>query len=89
MNYMSLTAHWINSQWQLERKVLNLCFITDHAGDTIGRKAEECLLEWDIGQIFSLTVDNANSNNTAVEYLKTVTKDWESTISGNEFLHVR
>jgi hypothetical protein len=69
--------------------VLNFCFVPDHAGDTLGRKVEECLLEWDIGQIFTLTIDNASSNNSAIGYLKTVTKDWESTISNNEFLHVR
>ena len=89
MNYMSLTVHWINDQWKLERKVLNFCFVSDHAGDTLGRKVEECLLDWDIGQIFSLTLDNASSNTSAVEYLKTFTKDWDSTISNNEFLHVR
>uniref|UniRef100_A0ACD5UUB1 Uncharacterized protein n=1 Tax=Avena sativa TaxID=4498 RepID=A0ACD5UUB1_AVESA len=88
-NYMSLTVHWINSRWELERKVLNVCFVPDHAGDTLGRMVEECLLEWEIGQVFTLTVDNATSNNTVVQYLKTVTKHWQSTLSNNEFFHVR
>uniref|UniRef100_A0ACD5T6T2 Uncharacterized protein n=1 Tax=Avena sativa TaxID=4498 RepID=A0ACD5T6T2_AVESA len=88
-NYMSLTVHWINSRWELERKVLNFCFVPDHAGDTLGRMVEECLLEWEIGQVFTMTVDNATSNNTVVQYLKTVTKHWQSTVSNNEFFRVR
>uniref|UniRef100_A0ACD5WTF9 Uncharacterized protein n=1 Tax=Avena sativa TaxID=4498 RepID=A0ACD5WTF9_AVESA len=88
-NYTSLTAHWINSRWELERKVLNFCFVPDHAGDTLCRMVEECLLEWDIGQVFTLTVDNTTSNNTAIGYLKTATEHWPSTICSNQFLHVR
>uniref|UniRef100_A0ACD5WZR0 Uncharacterized protein n=1 Tax=Avena sativa TaxID=4498 RepID=A0ACD5WZR0_AVESA len=88
-NFMSLTAHWINNQWELERKVLNFCFVPDHAGNTLGRMIEECLLEWDIGQVFTLTVDNASSNNTAIGYLKTANEHWPSTICSNQFLHVR
>jgi hypothetical protein len=38
---MSLPAHWINNQWEFERKVLNFCFVTDHTGDTLGRKVED------------------------------------------------
>ena len=48
-----------------------------------------CLLDWGIDKILTLTVDNASSNNIAVEHLKGKTKMWKSTILSNEFLHVR
>lgn len=46
LKYMCLTAHWIDDRWQLQRRVINFCLVDDHKGETIGRKIEECLLEW-------------------------------------------
>lgn len=46
LNYMCLTAHWIDHSWYLQRRVINFCLVEDHKGETIGRKIEECLLEW-------------------------------------------
>ena len=55
LNYMSLTAHWVDD-WVLQKRVLNLCLFPDHKGETFGEKIEECLLEWDIDNIFTVTV---------------------------------
>ncbi|KAF7844465.1 zinc finger BED domain-containing protein RICESLEEPER 2-like [Senna tora] len=45
-------------------------------GDTIGKAIEKCLLGWGIEKVFSITVDNASSNDTAVAYLKKRLKNW-------------
>ncbi|KAF7831479.1 zinc finger BED domain-containing protein RICESLEEPER 2-like [Senna tora] len=37
---------------------------------------EKCLLGWGIEKVFSITVDNASSNDTAVAYLKKRLKNW-------------
>ena len=55
----------------------------------MGRKIESCLIEWNINSIFTLTVDNASSNNLTIQYLKTITKDWKGTILQYEFIHMR
>ncbi|KAL6641719.1 hypothetical protein ACP70R_019900 [Stipagrostis hirtigluma subsp. patula] len=89
LNYMCLTAHWIDHGWKLQKRILNFCLVPDHKGDTLGEKIEECLLDWDIGHIFTLTADNATSNDSAISYLKTISKDWEGVILKNEFLHIR
>ncbi|CAO2044570.1 unnamed protein product [Urochloa humidicola] len=89
LNYMSLTGHWVDDDWNLQKRVLNFCLVPDHKGETLGEKIEECLLEWDIGNIFTITVDNASSNNSAITYLKTVSKDWQGVILDNEFIHIR
>ncbi|CAO2142705.1 unnamed protein product [Urochloa humidicola] len=86
---MSLTGHWVDDDWNLQKRVLNFCLVPDHKGETLGEKIEECLLEWDIGNIFTITVDNASSNNSAITYLKTVSKDWQGVILDNEFIHIR
>ncbi|KAK4384181.1 Zinc finger BED domain-containing protein RICESLEEPER 3 [Sesamum angolense] len=53
-----------------------------------GRVIEECLVEWNIEDILTLTVDNASSNDLAIDYLKRNTK-WKRSILDNRFLHVR
>lgn len=89
LNYMVLTAHWIDQQWQLQRRVINFCLLDDHKGDTIGRKIEECLLQWGVDRIFTITVDNASFNNGAINYIKDLSKAWEGTILQHEFIHMR
>ncbi|KAL7166879.1 hypothetical protein ACSBR2_037529 [Camellia fascicularis] len=89
LNYMCLTVHFIDDDWKLQKRIINFCLVEDHKGETIGRKIESCLLEWNIDCIFTLTVDNASLNNTTVKFLKRKTKDWKGTILGHEFLHMR
>ena len=47
------------------------------------------LREWGIDGIFTLTVDNASSNLTTINFLQRVTKDWNGTVLGNEYMHMR
>ena len=86
---MCLTCHFIDDDWKLNKRILNFCLVDDQKEETIGRKIETCLLEWNIDSIFTLTVDNANSDSTTVQFLKRVTKDWKGTVLGHEFLHMR
>jgi len=68
---------------------LNFCIVDNHKGKTIGKMVESCLEEWNIEGIFTLTVDNASSNDVAISYLKEATNRWKGTVLGNEFVHVR
>jgi len=74
---MTLTAHWIDDQWNLQKRILNFCSVADHKGETLGKRVEECLLEWGIDCIFTMTVDNASSNDKMIKYLMGVCKDLE------------
>ncbi|KAI8559435.1 hypothetical protein RHMOL_Rhmol04G0173600 [Rhododendron molle] len=89
LNYMCLTAHFIDDDWKLQKRILNFCVIEDHKGVTIGKKIESSLLEWNVDGIFTLTVDNASSNATAIEYLKRKTTDWKRTVLDHEYIHMR
>ncbi|GFZ13191.1 hypothetical protein Acr_23g0015760 [Actinidia rufa] len=88
-NYMCLTAHFIDDDWKLQKRILNFCLVRDHKGETIGRKIESLLLDWNIEGIFTLTVDNASSNDTTLKFLMKRTKEWKGTILGHEHLHMR
>ena len=81
---MCLTAHWIDNDLNLHKRILKFCLVPNHKGFTIGKHIEKCLLEWGIDRI-----DNAISNDAAIKYLKRSTKDWKITILDNEFLHMR
>ena len=75
INYMSLSAHWIDSEWKLHKRILNFCQVSNHTGEVIGQVIENCLLEWGIDKLFTVTVDNASSNNVTISYLKNVMID--------------
>jgi hypothetical protein len=47
------------------------------------------MLEWGISSIFTVTVDNASANDTAIEYLKRSNRDKVGAILDNEFMHMR
>ncbi|KAL9372591.1 hypothetical protein Peur_034835 [Populus x canadensis] len=63
--------------------------VSNHMGETIGQVIKNCLLEWGIDKLLTITLDNASSNNVTISYLKNVMKDWPTNILSNEHLHVR
>ena len=89
LNYMSLTCHFIDDDWNLHERILNFCQVENHRGETIGRKVKMCLREWGVDGIFILIVDNAYSNGATIKFLQTVTKDWKWIVLEHEFLHMR
>jgi hypothetical protein len=89
LNYMCVIAHWVDSEWNLHKRILNFCLIPNHKGETIGKKIETCMIQWDIGNIFTVTVDNASSNDTVLDYLKKRTTHKAGAILENQFMHVR
>ena len=89
LNYLCLTAHYIDVDWVYYKKILNFCLVLDHKGETIGRVVESCLHQWGIDHIFTITIDNANSNDVAIKYLRRKTKDRVDSLLGCELLHMR
>ncbi|KAK2658635.1 hypothetical protein Ddye_005168 [Dipteronia dyeriana] len=62
INYMVVTAHFIDYDWQLQKRILSFSQIVDHKGDSIGKCIENVLIEWGIDKVFTITVDNATAN---------------------------
>ncbi|KAH7663342.1 Tam3-transposase (Ac family) protein [Dioscorea alata] len=89
LNYMCITAHFIDSDWKLHKKILNFCPISCHKGESICREIEECLVGWGINKVFSITVDNASSNDVVVAYLKKKLMNWGTSIANGNYLHMR
>ena len=45
LNYMVITSHFIDNDWNLYKRILNFCLIPNHKGNTIGEKILSCMLE--------------------------------------------
>ncbi|KAL0556910.1 hypothetical protein IC582_005427 [Cucumis melo] len=89
INYMVITAHFIDDDWNLHKRILNFCQVANHKGDTIGRAIEKCLEGWGIDRLFTVTVDNASSNDVAIAYLVKKFKGRNGLVLDGEFIHIR
>lgn len=86
---MCLTAHFIDNDWKLHKKILNFCPISSHKGTDIGFEVKKCLNEWGIDRVFTIIMDNASSNDTAIRWLKEQMASWRSSILQCQYLHMR
>jgi hypothetical protein len=68
--YMCLTAHFIDKNWVLTKRVLNFSFMPPPHNDiSLCEKTYNLLEEWGIEtKVFSITLDNASSNDVYVVY---------------------
>ncbi|KAM5572879.1 zinc finger BED domain-containing protein RICESLEEPER 2-like [Rosa sericea] len=90
INYMVVTAHFIDGGWSLHKRILNFCVIPNHQGNTIGRLLETCLLEWGIERVLTISVDNASANKVAIDYIRKKMLTWKKQpVLGGKWLHVR
>ncbi|KAG2715479.1 hypothetical protein I3760_03G079800 [Carya illinoinensis] len=64
-----ITDTWTSIQ-NLNYIILNFCMISNHKGETIGKCINSCLQDWGIDKIFTVTVDNASTNDVIIEYLR-------------------
>ena len=73
-DYLSVVAHFVNSNWELEKRLLGLRLMDEsHTGLHIAERISNVVDEHGLtDKIFTITLDNASSNNTAMSYLKPV-----------------
>ena len=87
--YACLTAHFIDSHWDLKKKVLNYKVIEwPHDGESLFRFISQLIMEWNLDKkLFSMVVDNATSNDSMVRHLKGWLSD--KIPCRGDFFHVR
>ncbi|KAM1519537.1 hypothetical protein ACFX1Z_022324 [Malus domestica] len=89
INYIVVTAHFMDSEWKLHKRIINFIKITGHKGDDIGKVLEMCLNQWGIEKIFSITVDNASANDVAIDYMKKRLHEMNYPLIDGKYLHMR
>ncbi|XP_058726692.1 zinc finger BED domain-containing protein RICESLEEPER 2-like [Vicia villosa] len=70
LNYLTLTTHFIDSDWKYQKRIISFTVIPNHRGKTVGKKVKDVLKEWGLRNVSTITVDNASSNDVAVKYLE-------------------
>ncbi|XP_031262506.1 zinc finger BED domain-containing protein RICESLEEPER 1-like [Pistacia vera] len=72
LEYMVVTGHFIDNDWKLQKRVLNFVHIlAPRLGVEIAIAIHKCLIEWGIeNKVFSISVDNASSNEAAIKILR-------------------
>jgi len=68
--YMCVTAHFIDNNWTLQNRVLSFCQVTGHTGEVMANTIDNCLTEWGLNNIMTVTLDNASSNDLGIKHLK-------------------
>ena len=66
---MVVTAHFIDEDWVMHKRIINFKSLDSHKGEDIGRTLLTCLQEWGINNVMTITVDNASANDKAIEIL--------------------
>ncbi|XP_040997110.1 zinc finger BED domain-containing protein RICESLEEPER 2-like [Juglans microcarpa x Juglans regia] len=90
LSYMVVTCHFIDTDWHLQRRVLNFCNVPPlHTGLLIADALEKCFQGWGIeNKISSITVDNASSNDVAIRILKDNFRLKKTLSVGGKLFHV-
>ena len=89
--YNCSSAHFIDMDWQLYRRIISFSPILDHKGDTIANQFIRSLDDWGIEKVFSETLDNASSNDKAISILKDrlLQKNNDALMMNGELMHIR
>ncbi|KAM3374596.1 hypothetical protein P3S68_013310 [Capsicum galapagoense] len=89
INYMCLTTHFIDTNWKLHKRVIIFCPISSHKGVDMAASTTNCLLEWGLDTVFSITGYNATSNDVTLIEMSKQLSNWRTNIMEGQHLHVR
>jgi hypothetical protein len=73
-DYLSVVAHYINPDWQLEKRVLALVLIdVSYNGQNIDDRVAGVLVDYGLtNKVFVVTLDNASSNASAMRLFRPI-----------------
>ncbi|KAL5554171.1 hypothetical protein UlMin_041572 [Ulmus minor] len=90
IGYMCLTAHWVSNDWTMQKRILSFIQVPSHKGEIIGKELIACLHDWGIDKVFCVTVDNASSNDVALNKLKSELQEKKrGLVLDGEMFHMR
>ncbi|KAL5729654.1 hypothetical protein ACHQM5_002576 [Ranunculus cassubicifolius] len=66
LGYVFLTGHFIDSDWKLNRRILNVVMVpSPYSGDALSHAVGVCLGDWGLeNKLFTLTLDRSTTNDT-------------------------
>ncbi|XP_010456888.1 PREDICTED: zinc finger BED domain-containing protein RICESLEEPER 2-like [Camelina sativa] len=84
-------SHFIDVSWRLRKLIIGFKYITDHKGATISRVLLDCLAEWGIEEILTVTVDNETTNTSPLKKFQEAfsLRNNEAFVLNGECMHMR
>ncbi|KAL6577798.1 hypothetical protein OROMI_010126 [Orobanche minor] len=91
IEYMVLTGHWVDSSWNLQKRVLNFVHLPPpRPGIAIADEILKCLRGWGLeSKVYTLSVDNARNNDTCIRHLKATFSKNRTLLLDGKLFHVR
>jgi ribosomal protein L30/L7E len=88
--YICIIAHYVDTNWVLQKRVLNFSFMVPPFNRaSLCEKVLTMIQEWGIDtKLFSITLDNASSNDNFVVLLKDQLNFKKVLVSSSEFFHL-
>jgi hypothetical protein len=91
--YMCVTIHWIDDDWHMQKRIIGFFNVKGrHTGAKLSETFTEVMVKWYIeNRLFTLTLDNASSNEVAVQDIISDMKENGngSLVCDGLFFHVR
>ncbi|CAL9008221.1 unnamed protein product [Prunus brigantina] len=89
--YLSLTAHFVDANWKLQKRILNFSFMPPpHSGVALCEEIYKLLTSWGVEKkLFCMTLDNASSNDSFVMLLKGQLNLQNALLMNGIFFHIR
>lgn len=89
--YLCLTAHYIDEDWKLQKKVLNFVSLDPtHTEDMLSEVIIKCLMEWEVGhKLFSMTFHDCATNDDVALRVKDHFSQDRPLLSSGQLLDVR
>lgn len=91
LEYLCLTAHYIDEDWKLQKKILNfLTLDSSHTEDMLSGVINKCLMDWDVdGKLFALTFDDCSTDDDIVKRIKEQISQKRPLLSNGQLFDVR
>nr|KAJ0213884.1 hypothetical protein LSAT_V11C400220640 [Lactuca sativa] len=89
--FLCVTSHFIDMEWKLQKRVLSFQYMPPpHNGICLTETISSILSDWGIDKkLFTITLDNASSNDTFVNLLKGQLCNEGALRSDGDYFHVR
>ncbi|XP_040989126.1 zinc finger BED domain-containing protein RICESLEEPER 1-like isoform X2 [Juglans microcarpa x Juglans regia] len=91
VEYLCLTAHYIDEDWKLQKKILNFVTLdSSHTEDMLSEVINKCLMDWDVDhKLFALTFDDCSTDDDIVLRIKEQISHKRPLLSNGQLFDVR
>ncbi|KAL1538519.1 hypothetical protein AAHA92_27259 [Salvia divinorum] len=87
LDFISVTAHCIDKEWKLHRKMISFSQLQSHSGEDIAAVVTAAVEEWGLQKVLCCTMKS--ENDAAMGHVKPVFEERNMVVADGKYLHVR